>query len=221
MTRSSIRRTKSGAFSTTMKCTTRATLHRDSQSEEANPDVLEGLTKPKADSNKKLGKSRSSSVFSGQEKNLAPLSDDEGFGSPTILPAVPPIIARPHQRLTQVALFVNAMLHLHKGMESLVQQGSKPEDLGRKPEGIREGVFLADFSQMLVGGVADSQTRSKPLKYPPNCPENRLFRPKFHLSFSQILQKPWGGWVGKHIWERSSKKAGFFYTFPRNMETSL
>ena len=175
LTRSSIRRTKSGAFSTPMKYTTRATLYRDSQSEEANPDVLEGLTKPKADSNKKLGKSRSSSVFSGQEKNLAPLSDDEGFGSPTILPAVPPIIARPHQRLTQVALFVNAMLHLHKGMESLVQQGSKPEDLGREPEGIREGVFLADFSQMLVGGVADSEIRSKHLKTSPNHPRKSPF----------------------------------------------
>ena len=181
MTRSSIRRTKSGAFSTTMKCTTRATLYRDSQSEEANPDVLEGLTKPKSDSNKKLGKSRSSSVFSGQEKNLAPLSDDEGFGSPTILPAVPPIIARPHHRLTQVALFVNAMLHLHKGMESLVQQGSKPEDLGREPEGIREGAkktfFLGDFSQMLVGGVADSQTRSKPTQKKNKSPRKSPFQP--------------------------------------------
>ena len=71
--------------------------------------------------------------------------------------------------------------------------------------GLREGVqktfFFGDFSQMLVGGVADSQTRSKP-------PENRLFRPKFHLLFSQISQKPWGEWVGKQIWERSPKKNG-------------
>ena len=59
---------------------------------------------------------------------------------------------------------------------------------------------------MWVGGVADSQTRSKPLK----TPENRLFRPEFHLSFSQISQKPWDGWVGKHIWERSPKKSVFF-----------
>ena len=56
--------------------------------------------------------------------------------------------------------------------------------------------FLGDLSQIWVGGVADSQTRSKPFKKPPNCPENRLFRPKFHLSISQISQKPWGGWVG-------------------------
>ena len=52
-----------------------------------------------------------------------------------------------------------------------------------------------------VGGVADSQTRSKP-----------LFRPVFHLSFSQISQKPWGGWMGKQIWERSPKKRCFFWT---------
>ena len=61
--------------------------------------------------------------------------------------------------------------------------------------------FLGNLSQMWMGGVADSQTRSEPLKTPPNQPENRLFRPKFHLSFSQISQKPWGGWVGKQIWE--------------------
>ena len=45
--------------------------------------------------------------------------------------------------------------------------------------------------------VADSQTRAKPLKTSPNHPENRLFRPEFYLSFSQISQKPWGGWVGR------------------------
>merc|ERR1712141_322232 len=49
--------------------------------------------------------------------------------------------------------------------------------------------FLGYLSQMWVGGVADSQTRSKPLKTPQNC----LFPPKFHLSFSKISQKPWGG----------------------------
>ena len=36
----------------------------------------------------------------------------------------------------------------------------------------------------------------------------------FHLLLSQISQKPWCGWVGKHIWERSPKKNVFFYTFP-------
>merc|ERR1712020_495016 len=71
--------------------------------------------------------------------------------------------------------------------------------------------FLGDLSQMWVGGVAVSQTRSKPLKTPPNHPENRPFRPEFHLSFSQISQKPWGGWGGKQIWERSPKKKRFFF----------
>ena len=46
----------------------------------------------------------------------------------------------------------------------------------RLREGIQKKVFLGDFSQMWVGGVADSQTRSKPLKPPPpNHPENCLF----------------------------------------------
>ena len=77
----------------------------------------------------------------------------------------------------------------------------------------KRNVFLGVYlSQMWVGGVADSQTRSKPLKTPPNCPENRLFRPKFHLLFSQISQKPWGGWVGKQIWERyPPQKTCFFW----------
>ena len=34
------------------------------------------------------------------------------------------------------------------------------------------------------------------------------------LSFSQISQKPRGGWVGKHIWERSPKKKLFLDAFP-------
>ena len=38
-----------------------------------------------------------------------------------------------------------------------------------------------NFSKMWVGGVADSQTWSKPLKKTQNHPENRLFLPKFHL----------------------------------------
>ena len=62
--------------------------------------------------------------------------------------------------------------------------------------------FLRDFSQMWVGGVADSQTRSTPQNLPKS--------PEFHLSFSQISQKPWGRWVGKQIWERSPKKNLFF-----------
>ena len=64
---------------------------------------------------------------------------------------------------------------------------------------------------MWVGGVTDSQTRSKPLKTPQNHPENRLFRPEIHLSSSQISQKPLGGWVGKQIWEWSPQKKVFFW----------
>ena len=75
----------------------------------------------------------------------------------------------------------------------------------------KETVFLGYLSQMWVGGVADFQTRFKPLKTPPDHPENRLFRPKFHLLFSQILQKPWGWWVGKQIWERFPKKNNVFF----------
>ena len=60
--------------------------------------------------------------------------------------------------------------------------------LTRVRKGVKKTFFLEDLSQMWVGGVADSQTRSKPLKKT-NHPENRPFRPEFHLSFSQISQK--------------------------------
>ena len=65
---------------------------------------------------------------------------------------------------------------------------------------------------MWVGGVADSQTRSKPLKTTPNHPKNRPFLPEFHLLFSQISQKPLGGWVNRFdlgLWEISQKKVFF------------
>ena len=49
-------------------------------------------------------------------------------------------------------------------------------------------VFLGDFSQMWVVGVADSQTRSKPLKTP------QITLKPFALP---NLTKPWGGWVNR------------------------
>ena len=83
---------------------------------------------------------------------------------------------------------------------------------------------------MWVGGVADSQTRSKPLKTPPNHPENRPFRPKFHLLFSQISQNPGvGGWKNR-FGRNLPKKNGFesksrrlvssFLFYPTSKETS-
>ena len=54
-------------------------------------------------------------------------------------------------------------------------------------EGVQKETFFGGRFLPNVGGVADSQTRSKPLKTPQNHPENRLFRPKFHLSFVQIF----------------------------------
>lgn len=99
-TRASIRGAKSEDFSTPMKYITRAALRRASESEEAQADVFGGfpkLAKPKEDNSQKLGQSRSSSA-SKQENNF---SEDEGFGSPTILPTIPPILARPHHQLSQ------------------------------------------------------------------------------------------------------------------------
>ena len=55
-----------------------------------------------------------------------------------------------------------------------------------------------------------------PSKPPPNCSENRFFRPKFHLSFSQISQKPWGGWVNR-FGKGLPKKTFFWDIFPKSV----
>ena len=55
--------------------------------------------------------------------------------------------------------------------------------LSLKPTNIREGIkrrfFFGDLSQMWVGGVADSQTRSKPLQAPQITPKIAFFDPNF------------------------------------------
>ena len=97
-------------------------------------------------------------------------------------------------------------------------------------EGIKKNFFWRDLSQIWVGGVADFQTRFQTLKKKTNRPENRLFQPKFHLSFSQISQKHWGGWMGKQIWERflylpfkgnSQKKYFVFHLFMNSVNMLL
>ena len=76
-------------------------------------------------------------------------------------------------------------------------------------EGVKKTVFLGDFSQMWVGGVAESQTKSKPLKKQINHPENLLFRPEFRHSFSHPGV---GGWINRG--EISPKKRFFFRRLP-------
>ena len=54
-------------------------------------------------------------------------------------------------------------------------------------------------------------------KTPKSPRKNRLFLPEFHLSFSQISQKPWGGWLPHcaHLGKHSQKKTYFYLeTFP-------
>ena len=64
---------------------------------------------------------------------------------------------------------------------------------------IKNVFFLGNFSQTWVGGGTVSQIKI-----------TNSGRTKIHLLCSQISQKPWDGWVGKHIWERSPKKNVFF-----------
>ena len=75
---------------------------------------------------------------------------------------------------------------------------------------IREGVKKRFFGRsfQIVGGWGGWFPNK--VQTPQNHPENRLFRPEFHLSFSKISQKPWVGWVGKQIWEKNIPKKLFF-----------
>ena len=78
----------------------------------------------------------------------------------------------------------------------------------------KKTLFLGDLSQIWVGGGADSQTFGdiyQPLFFQiSQIKITNSGRTKIHLLCSQISQKPWDGWVGKHIWERSPKKKRFF-----------
>ena len=75
-------------------------------------------------------------------------------------------------------------------------------------------ITVGNLSQMWVGGVAVSQTRSKPLKKNQITPKIAFFDPNFTFRFSKSHKNPGvGGWVntfGKDL----PKKRFFFYTFP-------
>ena len=63
---------------------------------------------------------------------------------------------------------------------------------------------------MWVGGVADSQTRSKPLKTTPNHPKIALFDPNFTFRSSKSQKNPGVG--GLTDLGEISKKMCFFWT---------
>ena len=100
-TRSSIRSLKGEAA---VKYITRATLQRASGSEERKSGVLakHNVANSKMNDQTKASHSRCSSISSELERNLSTRSEDEGFGSPSILPTIPTVLARPHHRLNQV-----------------------------------------------------------------------------------------------------------------------
>ena len=68
---------------------------------------------------------------------------------------------------------------------------------------------------MWVGGVADSQARSKPLNPPPNHPENRLFDPNFTFCSPKFHKNPGvDGWVNR-FGRDLPKKEFFLDAFPK------
>ena len=82
------------------------------------------------------------------------------------------------------------------------------EKLPKKP------VFLGYLSQMWVGGVADSQTRSKPLKKKNQiAPKIAFFDPNFTFRFPKSHKNPGvGGWENR--FGKDIQKNVFFGSFP-------
>ena len=87
-----------------VKYITRAALQRASESEERKSGVLakHNFATSKMNDMTKASHSRSSSISSELERNFSTRSEDEGFGSPSILPTIPTVLARPHHLLNQV-----------------------------------------------------------------------------------------------------------------------
>ena len=68
--------------------------------------------------------------------------------------------------------------------------------IGKEP---KKRFYLGKFSQVWVGGVDDSQTRSKPLKI---IPKPRIFDPNFTFCVPKSHKKPG---MGSKIWESFPK----------------
>ena len=105
--------------------------------------------------------------------------------------------------------------HLSSFCEPKLFKRSLPRLAHLLKEGVQKNFFFWEISPK-CGWVIPKQGPN-PSK-PPKSPWNRLFRPEFHLSISQISQKPWSGWAGKYIWKKSPKKRVFLYAFPKLWE---
>ena len=77
-----------------------------------------------------------------------------------------------------------------------------PSSLRKLPKN-KAGFFYDIFPKCGWVGWLIPKQGPNPSKPPQIAPKIAFFDPNF------TLQKPWGGWVGKHIWERYSKKNGF------------
>ena len=64
----------------------------------------------------------------------------------------------------------------------------------------KKTLFLGYLSQMWEGGVADSQTRSKPLKPPQIAPKIAFFDPNFTFRFPKSHKNP-----GLKCWNDDSR----------------
>ena len=80
----------------------------------------------------------------------------------------------------------------------------------------KKNVFIfGDFSQMWVCGVADSQTRSKPLKKKQITPKIAFFDPNFTFRFPKSHKNPGVGGLVNRFGKGLPKKRNFFGSFPK------
>ena len=75
---------------------------------------------------------------------------------------------------------------------------------------------------MWVGGVADSQTRPKPIKTPQITPKIAFFDPNFTFRSPKSHKNPGvGGWVNRFGRDLPKKNGFFFGSSPYQTSTAL
>ena len=79
--------------------------------------------------------------------------------------------------------------------------------------------FLGDLSQMWVGGVADSQTRSKPSKPPQIAPKIAFFDPNF--TFRSPKSHKTLGWVNRFGRDLPKKNVFFWGGLPLELRMKI
>ena len=84
--------------------------------------------------------------------------------------------------------------------------------------GCQKKRFFGDiFPQCWWVGWLIPKQGPNPSKPPHIAPKIAFFDPNFTFRFPKSHKKPWGGWMGKQIWERYPKKNVFLEVSPKSV----